>query len=201
AGITSKVFYQWFGDLEGFLEVYTKTLDYWMNDILEYRSPKKTEIKEYYKTAIIQLAKSLMENKSIQQLLIWEIADKNSVTRRSKKLRELNVAAKMESIEQWFAHTDVDVRARTALLVGGIYYTIITRELSEFCGINFGDEKSNERLFRAIEHIVDKLFEPVSTDHKSIQEIVSALKQKGIDPTVIAECTGLSIKEIKDINS
>lgn len=196
ASLAPNMFYKRYPDLDKLIEKFTKKYDYWLNDILEIPPFDKSKPHEYYKTVMLQLSKSLYENKAMQQLLIYELSNDNTTTRRTAKLRELDSDTGLKEYDEIFKGTNVDIRAHTALMIAGIYYLILHKDRSSFCGIDLTTDEGKERLRDCVLTICNFLFQAAERKH-DVMRIVKKMKEEKIEISVIAKCTGLSEKEIE----
>lgn len=195
ASLAPNMFYKRFPDLDKLIEKFTKEYDYWFNDILEFRFDK-SKPEEYYRTVMVQLAKSLYENKAMQQILIHELSNDNPTTRRTAKLRELDTDSGLNEYDQIFKGTRIDIRAHTALMIAGIYYLILHKDRSTFCGIDINTDEGKLRLQDTVSSICEFLFQIEEKKHE-IKSIAQKLKNEKINISIIEKCTGLSREEIE----
>lgn len=195
ASLAPNMFYKRYPDLGKLIEKSIRNYDYWFNDIIEI-SFEKSNPEEYYKTVMLKLAQSLYENKVMQQILIYELANDNPITRRTAKLRELDSNENLGEYDIFFKNTDVDIRAHTALMIAGIYYLILHKDRSDFCGINLNTEEGRQRLYSSIAFTCNKLFSKTEKQYHNVVRIAKNLKNENIDISIISKCTGLSKNEI-----
>lgn len=189
ARIEPIVFYNRYKDLNGFFDDLVKQYDYWFSDTTkEYEGDLYT--KEGYNYIFRQLFASLSENKMMQQLLKWELSSVNQTTTRTAGLREFHTTPLVRGFEKTFASSSVDISSVSALLIGGIYYLILHQELSPFSGIDVTTDAGKEKIEKAIDYISTLFFKEI-TPNQEIIEVAKKMKQKGIEKSVIIECTGL----------
>lgn len=194
AHISHNVFYKRYPDLDELLWKFVQQYDYWFADVLSAEFDK-SDLIGYYKAALGELKDALEGNKVMQELLKYELSKDNALTRRSARLRELDSARVMDDLEKYFEKSTIDIRANTALLIGGIYYLLLHKERSTFCGIDFNTEAGLERMKKAVIDTCDKMFEIRDIDNK-ISQIARNLLKRGVDKSIIAESTGLSLEDI-----
>lgn len=82
-------------------------------------------------------------DKSLQRILHWELGDDNPVLRKVADDREKISDKLFDIIMPEFEESNVDLRARLALIIGGIYYLSIhaTSNGSNFCGLILKKER------------------------------------------------------------
>ena len=130
AQIEATVFYRRYANLEELFDQYTHKYDYWMGNLLEMM-PADLNEEEKFKWILKNLTISLYKNKGMQQLLIWELSDNNSVTRRTSRMRELVNEPLIRMMEQIFKDSGMDMNVITAVMISGIYYLILHRNMTK----------------------------------------------------------------------
>lgn len=197
AHIEPITFYKRYKDLAEFMDEFVKRYDYWFSDIVKTYSIDKDK-KEKYLVLMHSLFKSLKENKCMQQLLRWELSERNGTTTRTANLREIHTLPLVNEYRELFSKTSVDIAAISSLIVGGIYYIILHNRLGHFCDIDINTEEGEERICNAIEYLSNKLFSETSISHELIN-IIWKMKQNNISLEIIANCTGVPVETIKII--
>lgn len=83
------------------------------------------------------------------------------------RTREMMGENFLEMTLPYFNGTEVRFRAIAALLVGGIYYTILhTRHNGTmFTNVNLSTNTGNEKMLTAIDQILDFVFEHTNKNH------------------------------------
>ncbi|NPD93041.1 TetR/AcrR family transcriptional regulator [Xylanibacter muris] len=188
ARIEPPVFYNRYKDLDEFFSELVKTCDYWLiniaNDAAKYESTKKQ-----YIALLKGLIDSLKEKSVMLELLRWEVAEINDTTRRTATIREMFTTPLTENYRKLFAHSGVDFVAISAIIIGGIYYLSLHREVATFCGIDVATEEGCNRISKAVETLTCILFsyiEPRDTK----EDIAQRMRDKGLDENTIKECLG-----------
>jgi AcrR family transcriptional regulator len=197
ASLAPNMFYKRYPDLDKLIEKFIKKYDYRFNDIMEIPFNKSIP-QEYYKTIMSRLIELLYENKAMQQILIYELSNDNPVTRRAAKLRELDFDSGLSEYDEIFKETDIDIRTHTALIIAGIYYLILHKDRSTFCGIDLTTDDGKRRLNETITLICDTLFQIVERK-KEVLNIAKKLKNENVEISVIAKCTGILREEIESL--
>lgn len=160
AGVDKKLVWTYFGGVDNLIEEYVRQKDFWkfaakgfIEDLL--KNPESIG-KEGIDSLLQSQFETLHKDKVLQKIIHWELGETNKMLR--------NIADKREAVgEQLFAHvmpdfenTNVDLRARLALLIGGIYYLSIHARTngSTFCGIDINEDTGRERIERAIRDLI-----------------------------------------------
>lgn len=195
ASLAPNMFYKRYPDLEKLTEKFIKKYDYWFNDIFEIPFDKSKPL-EYYKNVMLKLLESLNKNRAMQQILIYELSNDNPITRRTAKLRELDSDNGLKEYDEIFKGTGIDIRANTALIVAGIYYLILHKGRSSFCGIDMTTEDGMRRIRETVYAICDAMFR-IAENRKNVTDIAKKLKEEKVDISTIGKCTGLSVEAIE----
>mgnify|MGYP002224102443 CR=1 FL=1 len=132
-------FYNRYDDLNKFIDDYVKKYDYWLSDIVKSQKQSSND-KALYMNILVGLFQSLSENKVMQELLKWELANNNETSQRTAQLRELHTLPLCQKFSNIFSNTDIDIVTISALIIGGIYYLILHDKLSTFSGIDLKKE-------------------------------------------------------------
>jgi AcrR family transcriptional regulator len=157
AQIEPTVFYRRYSNLDELFDVYSHKYDYWLAGIAELMPPDLSD-EESMKWILLNLIRALHKNRGMQQMLIWELSDDNPVTRRTAALREKINDSLIKELEKRFENTGVDLSVMAALLISGIYYLILHRNMSTFCNVDFSSKSGRERLENTIDQLVTILF-------------------------------------------
>lgn len=201
AGIVPNVFYNRFKSLDDLFDEYIKKYDYWLVDVADSIDPQ--QINDYhvaFENILVALTRSLYTNKSMQQILLWELSEENEITSRSANLREANTSEIVESFEDFYktVDTDIDIRVVSALFIAGIYYLILHKERSTFCGIDFNRKEGKELLIRNIGELSKLIFHKKNTNNETLR-IARNMKKKGFDAESIMEITGLNQRQVQQL--
>ena len=201
ADITPNVFYNRYNSMDELFEEYVKRYDYWLSDISDANvDPDDVDNHaELFEKILVGLTASLYQNKSMQQILIWELEEENEITTRSALLREANTAALVDSFDETYKaiNKDLDIRVVASLFISGIYYLILHKNMSTFCTIDFSKKEGKTLLLKTISQLTKMLFgEDVKAE---TFRIATNMKLKGMDVETIAEVTGLTEEEVMGI--
>lgn len=151
-------FYKRYSDLAEFIDDYVKKYDYWFSDTTKLQVDGEN-YREEYKQVLSNLFLSLLDNKVMQQLLSWELSVNNETSRRTAGMRELHTLPLAERFDKIFEKSDVDIVALSSLIIGGIYYLTLHKNLANFSGIDVNTESGRERILKTIRFLGDLFFE------------------------------------------
>lgn len=197
AAIEPVQFYRRYTDLNGFIDEYVKRFDYWFSDVIKPYSNTGKD-KEQYEQIVNGLLDALLENKIMQELLRWEVADCNETSCRTARLRELHTLPLCTRYAEVFKDSDIDIVAVSAMLVGGIYYLILHKELSTFGGIDLNAAADRERIHKAVRSLSELLFTSLKPSEEAIR-IAREMKQDHVPIDKIAKYTKLSEEQIASL--
>jgi len=197
ANLEPNTFYRRFDDLDSLFDFFVQKYDYWLGDVTDMQSDRSDHI-EYYRKSVVELAKQLYSNKSMQKILIWELSEDNKITRRAARLREEQSRKLLINLQKYFKDTGVDFCAFSALLIGGIYYNILHKDRSTFCGADFSTQEGKKQLISSIDNIINYFFSLASPHNKAL-EIAKNLKKEQVDNSTIAKATGLPIDLVSSL--
>lgn len=182
-------FYNRYDDLNKFIDEYVKKYDYWFSDIVKSQKQYSND-KALYMNILVGLFQSLSENKIMQELLKWELANNNETSQRTAQLRELHTLPLCQKFSNIFSNTDIVTIS--ALIIGGIYYLILHDKLSTFSGIDLKKESDRQKVIKAISKLSEMLFTPIpSSITKEDIDIIIKMKKDNIPVEKIAYYTGI----------
>lgn len=157
ASIEPVQFYRRYGDLNGFIDEYVKRFDYWFSDVAK-NSDSEGDEKERYEKIVNGLLDALCDNRIMQQLLRWELSGNNETVRRTARLREFHTLPLCSRYAKVFEGSELDIVAVAAMMIGGIYYLVLHKDLSDFGGIDLNKEAGRERIRNAVRQLSGLLF-------------------------------------------
>jgi AcrR family transcriptional regulator len=159
AGVDKVLIYRYFGDLDGLIEAFGRRMDLWIGP--ESAAPvPEGGYGERIRRLFREYAKALRANRTLRQILAWELVDSSPIVRKLDASRSTAVAA-------WFAKArgglaapvGVDAPAVNTLLIAGLHYLALREEsIGSFAGMNLRDPASWARLEAAAERLLDCAF-------------------------------------------
>jgi len=186
AQIEPTVFYRRYANLEELFERYTHKYDYWLGNLAE-TMPANQSDEDAFKWVIRNLTISLYKNKGMQELLRWELSTDNSITRRTTSLRELVNIPLIRLLEFRFKDSGIDMNVITALIISGVYYLVLNRNLSRFCDVDFSSKKGKLRLEDGVEQLASILFAELK-QRQELNDIANKLRAEGVSENIINKC-------------
>jgi Transcriptional regulator len=186
AQIEATVFYRRYANLEELFDQYTHKYDYWMGNLLEIM-PADLNDEEKFKWILKNLTIALYKNRGMQQLLIWELSNDNPVTRRTSRMRELVNEPLIRMLEYIFKDSGMDMNVISAVIISGIYYLILHRNMTKFCNVDFSTKKGRERLENSVEQLATILFAELKRKQELIN-IANKFRAEGVSEDIISKC-------------
>jgi AcrR family transcriptional regulator len=164
AGVNKKLIYRYFkNDFNNLVEEYILETDYWMifadkvQDLIDQQSGTQKLITDILQNQF----RFFYQDKQMQKLILWEVGTDSPLMRSIHNARERTGQKLIELTDPQFAGTDVNFRAIAALLVGGIYYTILHTRYNGgvFSDIDLSTEGGREEMLKAIKMIINWAFQ------------------------------------------
>ena len=197
SNIEAAVFYNRYTNIEEFIGELVKKYDYWFTEVA--KSDVKISNKEEYIHILKNLFISIKENKSMQQLLRWELFDENETTRRTAGLREFHTIPLVERYKKIFKDAPFEIEVVSALIIGGIYYLVLHAGLTPFAGVDINSETGHKQICTTLDFLGNYFFDNISEFDVKTIEIAKRMKEKGLEMNVIEECTKIPINILRKI--
>lgn len=164
AGVSKKLIYRYFGSFDALVEAYVVETDFWINFAVKLAEIPKNVIQSDIRNFISQILTAQFDhfssNFEMQQLILWELSAASTLMRSIHRTREMLGQQLLEQTDPHFSERKLNFRAVAALLVGGIYYTILhTRHNGGiFADLDLTSEKGRNDIRDAIAFLVDSSF-------------------------------------------
>lgn len=165
AGVDKKLVWTYFGSVDNLIEEYVRQKDFWKFAAKSYIDDILKEPEQIGKNEVNSLLQNqldvLIRDRALQKIIHWELGENNKMLRKVADRRE-EIGERMFSvIMPEFENTNTDLRARLALLIGGIYYLALHAKTngSAFCGIDINIDSERERIETAIQDIIFEAYE------------------------------------------
>lgn len=160
AQVDRKLIYRYFGDLNFLIEAYVAENDYWLKfskKMKEVISQNKYEDSKALIVAVLQNQfKFFFSEKDMQRLILWELSTNSPLMQSIHNVRESMGQQFLELTDEHFKNSNVNFRAVSALLVGGIYYTILHTIFNggKFTDMDLNTTDGQNEMLNAIDQIV-----------------------------------------------
>lgn len=157
AKIEPVVFYNRYQNLEEFFSEFVKGYDYWFSDVAKEANKQETPHDQFI--ALIEgLQECMIEKSVMQELIRWEIAEGNDITKRTASIREMFTLPLAEKYDNLFKNSGIDFVAIATIIISGLYYLYLHKDRSTFCNIDMNTEEGRNRINQAIKFLSELLF-------------------------------------------
>ena len=157
AKIEPVVFYNRYQNLEEFYSEFVKGYDYWFSDVAKEANKQETPHDQFI--ALIEgLQECMIEKSVMQELIRWEIAEGNDITKRTASIREMFTLPLAEKYDDLFKNSGIDFVAIATIIISGLYYLYLHKDRSTFCNIDMNTEEGRNRVNQAIKFLSELLF-------------------------------------------
>ena len=169
AEVDRKLINRYFGGLNQLIEAYVVENDYWLqftehiNDLIN--SSNFPGSKELITSVLQNQFSYFLKEKDMQRLILWELTTNSPMMRSIHNARESMGQTLLQLTDLHFTDLKVNFRAISALLVGGIYYTILHTIYNggTFTDIDINSEQGQSEILKAIGQIVDWAYKEADT--------------------------------------
>ena len=168
AKIEPVVFYNRYQNLEEFFSEFVKGYDYWFSDVAKEANKLETPHDQFI--ALIEGLQECMIEKSVMlELIRWEIAVDNDITKRTASIREMFTLPLAEKYDDLFKNSGIDFVAIATIIVSGLYYLYLHKDRSTFCNIDMNTEEGRNRVNQAIKFLSELLFSKIRMGKENLQ--------------------------------
>lgn len=168
AKIEPVVFYNRYQNLEEFFSEFVKGYDYWFSDVAKEANKLETPHDQFI--ALIEGLQECMIEKSVMlELIRWEIAVDNDITKRTASIREMFTLPQAEKYDDLFKNSGIDFVAIATIIVSGLYYLYLHKDRSTFCNIDMNTEEGRNRVNQAIKFLSELLFSKINMGKENLQ--------------------------------
>lgn len=168
AKIEPVVFYNRYQNLEEFFSEFVKGYDYWFSDVTKEANKLETPHDQFI--ALIEGLQECMIEKSVMlELIRWEIAVDNDITKRTASIREMFTLPLAEKYDDLFKNSGIDFVAIATIIVSGLYYLYLHKDRSTFCNIDMNTEEGRNRVNQAIKFLSELLFSKINMGKENLQ--------------------------------
>ncbi|MVN91503.1 TetR/AcrR family transcriptional regulator [Mucilaginibacter aquatilis] len=161
AGVSKKLIYRYFGNVDHLIEAYVVENDYWLTFSKSFKQLEAEsdtlQVKQFITDLLQNQFKYFLKEDEMQRLILWEISGNSELMKSIHRAREAKAQLLLDITEARFQNKNVNFRALAALLVGGIYYTILHANSngSIFCDIDIHSSEGQNEILKTIERVID----------------------------------------------
>ena len=162
AGVDKVLIYRYFNDLDGLLQAFALDKDF-VSNLRKFFGDRKAlatrkEAVALGKGMLAGQFRRICEDRELQEVLLWELHEKNRVTEAVAEARETQGIAVLRRMADAIGDDTIDIAAIASLLVGGIYYLALrSRTVEVYSGINLRTEEGRNRIEAAVAFLLDML--------------------------------------------
>ncbi len=172
AGVSKKLIYRYFEDVDNLVETYVKQKDYWlalndgMSGLIESNSHDFG--KELAGSFLENLFMHLEHLPETQKVILWEISEKSKIMKDISEVRETMGNELFKMTDPYFEGSDVDLRAAYAIMLGGIYYLNLHANATggTFCEIDTKSDIGKARVSKMLRMLISYCFDDAGTKNK-----------------------------------
>lgn len=165
AGVNKQLVWTYFGGIDNLVEEYIMQRDFWKagaKPIIQKIISNAENAGANETNSLLQAQfEIILKDKVWQKIIHWELGENKKMLRELADKREETGEQLLGLIDHYFENTDVNIRARLALLIGGIYYLSLHSKSngSAICGIDINEESDRQEIEKAIQEIIFEAFE------------------------------------------
>ncbi|PWN67451.1 TetR/AcrR family transcriptional regulator [Chryseobacterium oncorhynchi] len=170
AGVDKKMIYTYFGGMDGLIDEYIRSQDYWINATTDKTDKILPDIKDggesFIKEMLLSQFDYVYTNKEAQKLLLWSLSEPRKSLKKLIDTQEENGEHIFKYIfHPYFKGNSEDFRAIMAIMVSGLYYLNMFASVngSVFCGLDMNSPEGRERVKRAISFMVGQTYENLNS--------------------------------------
>jgi len=169
AGLDKVLIYRYFDGLDGLLRAFARQKDFYINIsetlLHEIENANKEDIQSLITKVLIAQFRELLHNSELQEFMLWEMVEKNELTLAIAKEREEKGTYLSHKIKEKMNinESGLDTDAIVAVLVSGLYYLALrSRTVDIFNGVELNTEQGWARTEKAVESIINNLFNTIN---------------------------------------
>ncbi|SMO67328.1 transcriptional regulator, TetR family [Chryseobacterium rhizoplanae] len=166
AGIDKKMIYNYFGGIDGLIDEYIRSQDYWskvtIDEIDKIKSKPEDGGRSFIEKMLLSQFDYVYKSKEVQKLLLWRISEPRKSLRKLTSIQEENGEYIFKFlVDPHFKEQAEEVRSIMAILVSGLYYLNMYAAMngSIFCGIDIDTSNGRERIKKAISFLLNQTYE------------------------------------------
>ena len=160
SGLSRRLINRYFESVEQLIETYIKSKDYWVapagntGEVME--NNKNLDTRSILETLLVNQLDYVSKEEEMQKILLYQISQRSKIMFEVAEEREKLGAEFFKMSDPFFENTDIDLRAITGLLVGGIYYMVLHAKTNDslFCQIDVNSIEGMNRIKKAVHEIL-----------------------------------------------
>ncbi|REC50192.1 TetR/AcrR family transcriptional regulator [Chryseobacterium pennipullorum] len=166
AGVDKKMIYTYFGGMDGLMDEYVRSQDYWVkvtSEEVEKMKPLADDGgRAFIETMLLSQFDYVYTNKEAQKLLLWSISEPRKSLKKLIDTQEENGEYIFKLMMESHFKDNMEVyRSIMAIMVSGLYYLNMFASVngSIFCGIDVNTPEGRKNIKKAVSFMVDQTYE------------------------------------------
>ena len=198
ANIDKTAIYRYYDGFDDLLRAYIEHQEYWIKPLKDLGNQKIKDMKGLIKSFLKDQIDTLMANEEFQQLILWELADKDNLAAPITVKREIYSEGILEQSRVSLEKAGVNLNFILSVLLGGIYYVVIHKSKYKFCEVDLNQKRHKDEFIKTLDWLVDLLFE-ANEQVSKVEKIALRLHEKGMSKGEIEEITKLNSDKLDNI--
>ncbi|AZA98974.1 TetR/AcrR family transcriptional regulator [Chryseobacterium joostei] len=166
AGVDKKMIYTYFGGMDGLVDEYIRSNDYWSKITTEEIEKMKPKIDDGGRSFMEEMLHSqfdyIYKNKEAQKLLLWRLSEsRKSLKKLTDKQEENGEYIFKLMMDPYFKENSKDFRAIMAIVVSGLYYLNLRSSVNGniFCGVDLTSTDGRDNIKRAVSFLIGQAYD------------------------------------------
>ncbi|BFO68398.1 TetR/AcrR family transcriptional regulator [Chryseobacterium sp. KCF3-3] len=166
AGVDKKMIYSYFGGIDGLIDEYIRSQDYWSKVTIEEIEKIKPKLddggKSFMEEMLLSQFDYVYSSKEAQKLLLWRLSEPRKSLKKLTETQEENGEYIFKLLmDSHFKDNAEDVRSIMAIMVSGLYYLNMYAAIngSIFCGIDVNTPIGRDKIKKAISFMLHHTYE------------------------------------------
>jgi AcrR family transcriptional regulator len=166
AGVDKKMIYTYFGGIDGLIDEYIRSQDYWSKVTIDEVNKIKPKLDDggqsFMEEMLLSQFDYVYKSKEAQKLLLWRISESRKSLKKLTDTQEENGEYIFKLLmDAHFKENAEEVRSIMAILVSGLYYLNMYAAMngSIFCGIDVDTSKGRDKIKKAVSFILNQTYE------------------------------------------
>lgn len=165
AGVDKKMIYSYFGGIDGLIDEYIRSQDYWSKVTIEEIEKIKPKLddggKFFMEEMLLSQFDYVYSSKEAQKLLLWRLSEARKSLKKLTETQEENGEYIFKLLmDSHFKDNAEKVRSIMAIMVSGLYYLNMYAAMngSIFCGIDVDCPKGRDKIRKAISFMLHRTY-------------------------------------------
>ncbi len=190
ARIEPGVFYNRYSDINAVRQKAIANIQQRYTDLVELDGSAPPEVNLL--NSIDNITDYFSRNTQVPHLLLWELTEKNKLTKISYNYRELVFKELSDSLE------DEDLKTSFALIIAGIFCLSLCKKYGSFLGVNLQAEEEWEKIKRVYKILIDSFDKPFTQEQQCA--IAETLLKQQYNYSIVKKATGLTLHKIMELD-